>query len=166
MLATNSPPLNPGIFHQACAWMPWICSGGDQERQGRPSKHKGKAQAHRTLAGRNRVLMLGSIRELALYRAEVLQQHGFHVQIATHRDQALDLIQAGNYDVVVLSYTLPDTAVREFADEMREHCPQCPVIAISDARRPDPIIKPDQMILADEGPAALLNALRHVLREH
>jgi DNA-binding response OmpR family regulator len=101
-----------------------------------------------------------------MYRAEVLQQHGFHVQIATDRDQALDLIQAGNYDVVVLSYTLPDTAVREFADEMREHCPDCPVIAISDARRPDPIIRPDQMILADEGPAALLSALRHVLRHH
>jgi len=110
--------------------------------------------------------MLGSIRELALYRAEVLQQHGFHVQISTNRAQALDLIQAGNYDVVVLSYTLPDAVVREFADEMREHCPQAPVIAISDAQRPDPIVKPDQMILADEGPAALLSALRHVLRQH
>ena len=160
-MATNSLPLNPG----ASAWISWICSRGDQERQGRPSRNKGKAQGHRTLSGRNRVLLLGSIRELALYPAEVLQQHGFHVLIATLHDQALDLIQAGNYDVVVLSYTLPDTAVREFADEMREHCPQCPVIAISDARRPDPIIKPDQMILADEGPAALLNALRHVLGE-
>jgi DNA-binding response OmpR family regulator len=118
------------------------------------------------LGERNRVLMLGTIRELALYRAEVLHQHGFHVQIATDRAQALDLIGAGNYDVVVLSYTLPDAAVREFADEMREHCPECPVIAISDARRPDPIIRPDQMILADEGPAALLSALRHVLRHH
>lgn len=166
MLATNSLPLNPGIIGHACAWNLWICSGGDQERPGKPSKNKDKAQGHRTSATRNRVLMLGSIRELALYRAEVLQQHGFHVQIATHRDQALDLIQARNYDVVVLSYTLPDKAVREFAEEMREHCPQCPVIAISDARRPDPIIKPDEMILADEGPAALLNALRHVLRGH
>jgi CheY-like chemotaxis protein len=166
MVAIDSPPRNPGIFGPACAWNPWICSGGDQQRQGKPSKNKGKAEGHRNFAGRNRVLMLGSVRELALYRAEVLQQHGFHVQISTHRDQALDLIQAGNYDVVVLSYTLPDTAVREFADEIREQCPQCPVIAISDARRPDPIIQPDQMILADEGPAALLNALRHVLREH
>ena len=110
--------------------------------------------------------MLGSIRELALYRAEVLHQHGFHVQIATNRDQGMDLIHAGNYDVVVVSYTLPDSVVREFADEMREYCPECPVIAISNAQRPDPIIRPDEMILADEGPAALLSALRHVLRRH
>lgn len=166
-MATSSELLNHGVVRNDWLWEGRICTGGDRQQRSITSKHKvQKAKDHRSLAERNRVLMLGSIRELALYRAEVLQQHGFHVQIATHRNQALDLIQAGNYDVVVLSYTLPDTAVREFADEMREYCPQCPVIAISDAKRPDPVIKPDQMILADEGPAALLSALRNVLRQH
>ena len=154
------------IFGHASFGAPWTCFEREWERRTKSSQKKGQAAGGRKFAERNRVLMLGSIRELALYRAEVLQQHGFHVQISTDRAQALDLIQAGNYDVVVLSYTLPDAVVREFADEMREHCPQAPVIAISDARRPDPIIQPDQMILADEGPAALLSALRHVLRRH
>ena len=164
-MATSSRLSHHRVFGHAWAGAPWTCSGRESERRSRSSQKKGLAGG-RKFTERNRVLMLGSIRELALYRAEVLQQHGFHVQISTNRAQALDLIQAGNYDVVVLSYTLPDAVVREFADEMREHCPEAPVIAISDAQRPDPIIQPDQMILADEGPAALLSALRHVLRQH
>lgn len=165
-MATSSPLSNPAIFSPAALSEQWTFSGKNHEKGVRGAQNRVKGEAPRRFADRNRVLMLGSIRELALYRAEVLQQHGFHVQIATQREQALDLIQARNYDVVVLSYTLPDSAVREFADEMREHCPDCPVIAITDARRPDPIIRPDQMIIADEGPAALLSALRTVLRRH
>ena len=164
-MATSSRLIGHRVFGHDCPRNPWICSGRHGEGRPKSSKKKGHADG-RKLTERNRVLMLGTIRELALYRAEVLHQHGFHVQIATNRSQALDLIQAGNYDVVVLSYTLPDAVVKELADEMRELCPQCPVIAISDAQRPDPIIKPDQMILADEGPAALLSALRHLLRQH
>lgn len=165
MLANSSPLLSPGILGN-CPSDPTILLAGNNPKQIGKFKNKGNTESPRKSSERNRVLMLGSIRELALYRAEVLQLHGFHVQIATNRDQGLDLIHAGHYDVVVLSYTLPDRVVREFADEMREYCPECPVIAISDARRPDPIIRPDQMILADEGPAALLTALRHVLHRH
>jgi len=165
MLASSSPLLNLGILGN-CPSNPAILLAGNDPKQLGKFKNKSNAESPRKSSERNRVLMLGSIRELALYRAEVLQLHGFHVQIATNRDQALDLIHGGNYDVVVLSYTLPDHLVREYADEMREFCPECPVIEISDARRPDPVIRPDQMILADEGPAALLTALRHVLDRH
>ena len=164
-MATSSPLIIPGILGNYPS-DPRIVLGGNLPKQSPSPKNKANSErAHKT-AERNRVLMLGSIRELALYRAEVLQQHGFHVHIATSRDQGMDLIHAGNYDVVVVSYTLPDQVVRELADEMREYCPECPVIAISNAHRPDPIIRPDQMILADEGPAALLSALRHLLRRH
>jgi CheY-like chemotaxis protein len=165
MLATSSPLIVPGILGDYPSDSR-IVLGGNHPKHAANPKNKGNTERPHRSTERNRVLMLGSIRELALYRAEVLQQHGFHVQIATNRDQGLDLIQAGNYDVVVVSYTLPDTVVREFADEMRDYCPKCPVIAISNAHRPDPIIRPDQMILGDEGPAALLSALRHVLRRH
>ena len=164
-MPTSFARLKPGILGDGTS-DPWILFAEHHPKHPGNSHPKSKTESPRKLTERNRVLMLGSIRELALYRAEVLQQHGFHVLIATQHDQGLDLIHAGNYDVVVLSYTLPDQVVREFADEMREYCPECPVIAISDAQRPDPIIQPDQMILADEGPAALLSALRHVLRRH
>lgn len=164
-MATSSPLIVRGILGDYPSG-PRIVLGENHPRQAANPKNKPSSESSHKSTERNRVLMLGSIKELALYRAEVLHQHGFHVQIATNRDQGLDLIHAGNYDVVVLSYTLPDGVVREFADEMREYCPECPVIAISNAHRPDPIIRPDQMILADEGPAALLSALRHVLRRH
>ena len=164
-MATSSPLMIAGILGNYPS-DPRIVFGANHPKQPASLKNKGNTGSPHKTTERNRVLMLGSIRELALYRAEVLQQHGFHVHIATNRDQGMDLIHAGNYDVVVVSYTLPDQVVREFADEMREYCPECPVIAISNAHRPDPIIRPDQMILADEGPAALLSALRHVLRRH
>jgi CheY-like chemotaxis protein len=164
-LATSSPLIVPGILGDYPSRLR-IVLGENHPKQPASRKNKGNTESSNKSTERNRVLMLGSIRELALYRAEVLHQHGFHVQIATNRDQGMDLIHAGNYDVVVVSYTLPDSVVREFADEMREYCPECPVIAISNAHRPDPIIRPDEMILADEGPAALLSALRHVLRRH
>ena len=162
-MLSNSPLIDLKGFsstHQGIA----LTSAATNQEGSRKSRRAGKVEDHRKSQEHNRVLMLGSIRELALYRAEVLRHYGYHVQIATNRDQALDLIHAGNYDVLVLSYTLPDAVVRELADETRELRPHCPVIAISNAQWPDPIIKPDQMIMADEGPAALLSALRHVLR--
>ncbi len=162
-MATSSPLPIEGIIRPVVLHYPIICSERAHKRP-RDSKPKIEAQGQRKFAEPNRVLMLGSIRELALYRAEFLHQHGFHVQIATNRQQGLDLIETGNYDAVVMSYTLPDSVVREFAEHMLQHCPQCPVIAISNVHRPDPVIRPDQMVLADEGPAALLSALRHVLR--
>lgn len=113
---------------------------------------------------RNRVLMLGRVRELALYRAEVLRSKGFQVEISLNEEHAFDLIRGGNYDAVVVSYTLPDDVVRQLADEMREYCPECPVVAISNTRVPDRTIRPDRIVLADEGPAALIGALRQVLR--
>jgi CheY-like chemotaxis protein len=108
--------------------------------------------------------MLGTVKELALYRAEVLRDRGFEVQVSLSRENALQLIRGGEYDVIVLSYTLPDAVVRELTEEMREHCPECPVVAIANTRRPDRTIEPDEMVLADEGPAALIGALRKVLR--
>lgn len=110
--------------------------------------------------------MLGRVRELALYRAEVLRGKGFQVEISVSKDHALELIRRGNYDVVVLSYTLPDDVVRELADEMREYCPDCPIIAIANTGVPDRAIRPDRMVLADQGPAALISALQEILRRH
>lgn len=138
-----------------------------QRRNGRVLSDKDAAESDvkaRKTHLRNRVLMLGRVRELALYRAEVLRGKGFQVEISTSREHALELIRRGNYDVVVVSYTLPDDVVRELAEEMREHCPQCPVIAIANTRVPDRAIQPDRMVLADEGPAALISALRQTLR--
>jgi DNA-binding response OmpR family regulator len=114
----------------------------------------------------NRILLLGRIHELALYRAEVLRDRGFEVRMSTDREQAVNLIRGGDFDAVVLSYTLSSDTVEELADEVREHCPGCPVVVISKTPGPDRRIAPDALALADEGPKALVAALRSVLRRH
>lgn len=159
----SSPLLHPVT---APVWNPSLAP--EKSPKGPPGdgkRNSGTKPDHETrAANRNRVLMLGRVRELALYRAEVLQSRGFQVQISTNEQHALELIRSGGYDAVVLSYTLPDEVVRQLADEMREYCPECPVVAISNARLPDRTIRPDRIVLADEGPAALITALREVLR--
>jgi CheY-like chemotaxis protein len=112
----------------------------------------------------NRILLLGRVQELALYRAEVLQDRGFEVRVSTNREEALKLIRRGDFDAVVLSYTLSSDTVEELAEEIREYRPQCPLVVIAKTKYPDRKIVPDAVALADDGPKALISALRRVLR--
>ena len=115
-------------------------------------------------ANANRILLLGRVQELALYRAEVLQDGGFEVRVSTNREEALKLIRRGDFDAVVLSYTLSSDTVEELAEEIREYRPQCPLVVIAKTKYPDRKIVPDAVALADDGPKALISALRRVLR--
>jgi CheY-like chemotaxis protein len=114
----------------------------------------------------NRVLLLGRIQELALYRAEVLRDRGFEVRASTDKDQAIQLIRGKDFDAVVLSYTLSSETVEELAEEIRESCPECPLVVIAQTGRFDRKIAPDAVALADDGPQALVSALRRVLQLH
>lgn len=115
-------------------------------------------------APRNRVLIVGKIRELALYRAEVLRAHGFAVSISHSEAEAFAAIRSGGFDVVVLSYTLSNDVVEEVTELVRQHCPECRLVTISETTYPDPKINPDANVLADDGPKALIEALRETLR--
>ena len=119
----------------------------------------------RRITGR-RILMFGRIRELALYRAEVLRDRGFEVTTPDSREDAIAAIRKGGFDVAILTYTLPNDIVQELAQLVREHCPHCPLIAISNNTRMDREIRPDVMVNADEGPSALIAALRRVTRQN
>jgi len=121
-------------------------------------------QGHVRKAPRNRVLIFGKLRELALYRAEVLRTHGFAVSISGSQAEAVAAIRSGGFDVIVLSYTLSNDTVEEVTEMVRQHCPECRLITISETRYPDPKINPDANVLADDGPKALLEALRETLR--
>jgi hypothetical protein len=112
----------------------------------------------------NRVLMVGRLRELALYRAEVLRLAGFKVSIPADAAEALQIMRAGQFDAIVLTYTLASEEMEQLAKAAREYCPDCPVIAITDAIIPDRRIAPDATALANEGPAALVSALNKVLK--
>lgn len=129
------------------------------------NKVNGQARKGRVRSGpRNRVLIFGKLRELALYRAEVLQAHGFAVAIPENKSEAVTAIRRGSYDVVVLSYTLSNDTVEEMTELVRQYCPDCRLITISDTRYHDAKIAPDANVLADDGPKALLEALRAMLR--
>jgi DNA-binding response OmpR family regulator len=112
------------------------------------------------------VLLLGRVHELTLYRVEVLQNRGFEVRMSTDRQEALELIRRADFDAVVLSYTLSSDTVEELAEEAREHCPGCPLVVISKSPLQDRKIAPDAIALADDGPKALVAALRRVLQRH
>jgi hypothetical protein len=107
----------------------------------------------------NRVLMFGRIRELALYRAAVLRDRGFEVSTPETREEAIAAIRRGHFDVVVLTYTLSNEIVLELGELVREYCPDCPIVVIANTRRLDREIKPDVIVRADDGPAALIDAL-------
>jgi hypothetical protein len=108
--------------------------------------------------------MFGRIRELALYRAEVLRSHGFNITIPATKADAIAAIRRGGYDVAVLTYTLSNDTVEELAELVRQHCPDCRLVTISETKYHDAKINPDINVLADDGPKALLQALRATLR--
>lgn len=125
---------------------------------------RGQANSPRAKKIGNRVLMVGRLRELALYRAEFLQQAGFAVSTPKDEVEAIRIMRSGDFDAIVLSYTLPNETVQQLADSARDYCPDCPIIAITDTRRFDRRIAPDAVALANDGPAALLSALNRVLQ--
>jgi hypothetical protein len=139
-------------------------AAGNNRRRTAPKAHSQASRGRMRTAPRNRVLMFGKIRELALYRAEVLRAHGFAVSISHGEAEARAAIRGGGFDVVLLSYTLSNDVVEEVAELVRQHWPDCRLVTISDTKYPDPKINPDANVLADDGPKALIEALRATLK--
>lgn len=113
---------------------------------------------------RRTVLMYGQLRELALYRADVLTRDGFNVIIPATHDEVLNVIRSREFHVAILSYTLPSNTVKELADLIRQERPACILLTIAQAAKSDSFIQPDAIVEAELGPEGLLRALRKVLR--
>lgn len=142
-----------------------ILASSDESEIPRPRKPKKDSGSRSKQDGTvcNRVLVIGRQRELALYRAEFLRLAGFIVLIAADVDEAIRIMQRGAFDAIVLSYTLPSRDVQYLADAARDYCSECAVIAISNSNTVDPRVQPDALVLADEGPAGLVSALKRIL---
>lgn len=136
----------------------------DDERRPPRRKADGDAVPRRRKKVGNRVVIVGRMRELALYRAEVLRQAGFIALIPEDSDAAVGIMRKRNFDAIVLSYTLSSDVVERLTSFAREYCPDCPVIAIAGNFTEDRRIVPDAVVLADDGPPALISALRKVLQ--
>lgn len=137
---------------------------GNSDSSRSRKKTAGAGNRSRAVQPKNRVLLLGRMHELALYRAEVLRQRGFNVQISTDTEESLNLVRRNHFDIVVLSYTLSSDLVERLAEEVREHCPQCPIVVIANSDRLDRRVNPDQVAIAEQGPPALVAALQRALR--
>ncbi|HZU31014.1 MAG TPA: hypothetical protein VFB79_07870 [Candidatus Angelobacter sp.] len=111
-----------------------------------------------------RVLLFSGMRELALYRAEVLRGNGFNVIVPRSKEDAILAIQHGAIDVAVFTYTLPNETVHELTQLLREHCPDCRLVVVSEAGHIDRKIEPDATVSAMDGPAGLIDALHRLTR--
>ena len=124
----------------------------------------GKDRGKKPRSVGNRVLLFSGIFEVALYRAEVLRANGLDVRTPRKKEEAVAIIQRGEVDVVVLTYTLPNETVNELSDLVRQYCAGCQLIAISESGRVDERVAPDAVVIANEGPAALVEAIRRLRR--
>jgi CheY-like chemotaxis protein len=145
--------------------LPFFTNFGDRDDVADPRGRRKKDKCNARTTTGNRVLLVGRLRELALYRAEVLSTHGFRVLTPETTAEAMDVIRRSQFDIAVLTYTLSSHVVEELTEQIRQYCPSCPLIAISDNEREDKKIFPDQTVLAREGPAALIAALHRVTRK-
>jgi len=133
----------------------------------------GKGQSHGTRrqqkksvpakTAASKILLFGRLRELALYRAEFLRERGFRVVTPRDRAEAIKAIESEELAAAILSYTLSTEVVEELAELVKQSCPACPLIVISQSGRVDRRIGPDEVVIADEGPAALLKAVWRAL---
>jgi DNA-binding response OmpR family regulator len=143
----------------------WAFPAGKRPRRAGARRRSPRAkQQGDGSASDKRFLLFGRLRELALYRAEVLRQNGFDVITPSDQTEAVAAIESGGWGAVILSYTLSSQTVEEMAELVKQKCPQCPLIAISQTGLVDRRIAPDEVVIADHGPAALLAAVERVMR--
>lgn len=149
-------PLLPGETYA-------VASGRKRGRNGGTSRDSGKDRSLRP-NGPRRVLIFGRLFELALYRAEVLRSRGFSVLTPKTKAEAIAAIDSGEFDALILSYTLSTDTAEELIELARQRCPDCPLITISDSVAVDRKLRPDVVVPAAGGPAALIRALQRVFR--
>jgi len=140
-----------------------LASGRKGGGSGRTSR-EGSQRRSPKIDGPKRVLVFGRLLELALYRAEVLRSRGFSVITPKSKLEAVAVIERGEFDAVVLSYTLPSETAEEVLELARQKCPSCPVITISNSGMDDRRLRPDVVVPAEGGPAALIRALQRAFR--
>lgn len=108
------------------------------------------------------VLMLGRNLELALYRAEVLRNAGHIVTVPKDKQEAMAAVHASAFDVAIVSYTLSSRTVEEFVELLRQKAPQTAIISIAAHGWEDRLIEPDETVLANDGPQALVGAVQRL----
>ena len=113
------------------------------------------------------VLLLGMEREPGLFRVESMEHAGYKVIFPPNKQEALYAIHKGGFQAALISYSLSDRSAQEFFELIRQRCPDCAIIAISSNGSEDYKLEPDEIIQAEDGPEAMIAALKqaHSTRE-
>src|SRR5581483_7502 len=111
------------------------------------------------------ILLLARHRELGLFRVHALEGAGHDVIFPQHKQAALEVIVRGNFDLIVLSYSLSSDTAQELVEIARQKYPDRPVIAISESGWEDTNLRPDATVLAGDGPDGMLDAIARVTRQ-
>lgn len=83
--------------------------------------------------GERRVLIVEPRGEdLELCKSSILKQsHLYDIETATSANEALTQLAAGFFDVIVLSYELPDADGSEFIKRVHARTPNCPLVVLT-----------------------------------
>jgi hypothetical protein len=150
-------------------YIPWqetgLLAGRPPRNRRVATRRSSDGRAQKAPTTEPRLLIVGSIRELGLYRAEYLRTKGFavHVSAPPSADEVVATLKREGFHAVILSYTLPNYLVIELAELVRQACPKCALIVISNRDGADPRVMPDEVVVADLGPEALLSAVRRAV---
>jgi DNA-binding response OmpR family regulator len=110
--------------------------------------------------GAQSLLLLSVDLETALLRAYVLRSGGFEVTLPTGTKDAIDLLRKTKFDAVVISYSMSNENVAEMTELFRENDPNSPIIAVTKGRWADLKTDVDAAVNGEDGPEALIDAVR------
>src|SRR5947209_8181703 len=80
------------------------------------------------------VLVVEDDPDLAALEAELLEEHGHHVEVANNGREALAAVERAAPDLILLDMKMPVMGGREFADEYRRAQPSpAPIVVITAA---------------------------------
>jgi len=103
--------------------------------------------------------------KVALYlRQAVLQKFGFEVVTASSAKEALQMLGAQRFDLVLSDLLMPEMSGTELARVIKEKYPNLPVVVVSGVNEIPPEVRyADLFISKLEGPVVLCERLREIL---
>lgn len=97
-------------------------------------------------------------------REEILRGEGYEVLSAADGERALQIFAAHPVDLVLLDYVMPGLDGGTVAQQMKGRNPRVPIIMVSANRVPHEVVAcVDSFVSKGEGPALLLQQIRHLL---
>ncbi|HZS28441.1 MAG TPA: response regulator [Candidatus Angelobacter sp.] len=106
------------------------------------------------------LLLLSVNLETALLRAHTLRSSGFEVMLPTSKKDAMAVLRKKKFDAVIISYSISAESAVEMTELFRENNPGAPIIAITKGEWADLKTDVDASVNGDEGPDALIEAIR------